>query len=72
MQVKIILLCLLLQQMYSDLGKEPPQALLRRLESIDARRQQVTILPNACTVHVFYLEDISSRELILFGARMPI
>ncbi|CAN6340144.1 unnamed protein product [Urochloa humidicola] len=33
----------LIMEMYSDLGKEPSVALLRRLESIDARRRQVTI-----------------------------
>jgi hypothetical protein len=28
--------------MYSDFGKEPPPELLRHLESLDARRKQVT------------------------------
>ena len=31
-----------LQKMYSDFGKEPPPELLRCLESLDARCQQVT------------------------------
>ncbi|CAN6362398.1 unnamed protein product [Urochloa humidicola] len=39
----------LIMQMYSDLGKEPPAALLRRLESIDARRQQDAGSPQGCS-----------------------
>jgi hypothetical protein len=31
-----------LHTMYSDFGKEPPPELLRHLESLDARRKQVT------------------------------
>jgi hypothetical protein len=56
----------LLKEMYYDLGKEPSAALLRHI----VNRLQIVL--NSCTVHVFYLEDISSEELISFGSKMPI
>ncbi|CAN6180606.1 unnamed protein product [Urochloa humidicola] len=36
-------------EMYSDLGKEPSAALLRRLQSIDARRRQAAGSPQGCS-----------------------
>ncbi|CAN6311540.1 unnamed protein product [Urochloa humidicola] len=39
----------LIMEMYSDLGKEPSAALLRRLESIDARRRQAAGSPQGCS-----------------------
>jgi hypothetical protein len=63
-----------LQTMYADFGKDPPAQLLRRLQNIDARRQQVTdfFMSIVSMIQEIYLEYISSRELILFGGRMPI
>jgi len=39
----------LIMTMYSDFGKEPPQELLRRLESLDARCQQAVGSPHGCS-----------------------